>query len=324
MDVAKGILIILLLIHHFSSATRRVGLESEHFWIVERYQYLFTCFFMQAFFFISGYCSNFVLDFRSFVKKCIRQLIIPWIVFEIVRAVFFSWYNNDISILYVLNYLTRGNFTTLWFLNALFISKILLWCSLRMKFKEKTILFSTFGLLFFALVINKYDLGTNAFCIRQSLGSCFFVSIGYVFKQYRTYMDYFMKYSIWLYPVIIVVMRFLKIDIPVFTAGMNVNPNEIVLLVVISVLGTFGCLRVCKLIDKCSLIEYLGRNSLTIYGLHFLPLIYFVGLYSSIFPLNSLYGTIIYLVAVYLTEIFFCVIFIELLNTKYLKWIVGK
>lgn len=59
VDVAKGLLIILLLVHHFSSATRRTGISSDQFWFVTCWQIIYTCFFMQAFFFLSGYCSNF-------------------------------------------------------------------------------------------------------------------------------------------------------------------------------------------------------------------------------------------------------------------------
>ncbi len=48
-DIAKGILILLLMFSHFGSATRRIGVENDYFGLILRWQPYYACFFMQCF-----------------------------------------------------------------------------------------------------------------------------------------------------------------------------------------------------------------------------------------------------------------------------------
>lgn len=67
VDVSKGILILLLLLHHFSSAKRVLGIDGDYFTFITCWQQVYTAFFMQAFMIMSGYCSNFNKSSRKFL-----------------------------------------------------------------------------------------------------------------------------------------------------------------------------------------------------------------------------------------------------------------
>lgn len=50
IDICKGILILLLVWHHYMSATKRLQIDSPFFFLVKDWQFVFTAFFMPAFF----------------------------------------------------------------------------------------------------------------------------------------------------------------------------------------------------------------------------------------------------------------------------------
>lgn len=90
IDVAKGTLILLLIIHHFSPAFKLTGISQENYSFLMSWQFIFTSFFMQAFFFMSGYCSNFNKEVRPFFLSLFKQLILPFIIFELITCIYWS------------------------------------------------------------------------------------------------------------------------------------------------------------------------------------------------------------------------------------------
>ena len=90
LDIAKGLLIILLLFHHYGSARRRLDVSNDFYEQYKLWQIVFTAFFMPTFFVISGYCSNFNKPFKAFFKTQFKQLLIPYITFEILTAFFWT------------------------------------------------------------------------------------------------------------------------------------------------------------------------------------------------------------------------------------------
>ena len=197
-DIAKGILILLLFVYHFRSATRNAGLHNSFFSLITSWESIYAAFFMQCFFIISGYCSSFDIGLVSFLKKIAKQLIIPWIVFELFQATFWALYYSDFTINRYLSFLFTEPCTTLWFLNALAFSKIFVFVLMR-YFNNNTILIVTFILLIIAIIVNQLNIGPNYLTIRQSLGSCFFVALGYYLKRNQRVFCMLMKYSPYAY-----------------------------------------------------------------------------------------------------------------------------
>ena len=324
-DVAKGILILLLVLFHFQSAIRHMELPIENrilstlFW-----QKIITAFFMPCFFFISGYCSNFENESSFFFKKVVRQLLIPWSCFELLQAAFWAIYYSDYSFDRFRTFLLTEPCTTLWFLNALAFSKILVYILKKLFHNGLIILFISFLFLVLAILVNQLNIGHNYLAIRESFGSCFFVALGYYMKRNMQIYNLFISYSPYIYLFIFIFLVLISIPIPSFTAGMHISIRQFPIFILLSTTGSFSFLYICRLINCNSIIEYFGKNSLPIYGLHICPLCAFVViLYKTIYPTTFLqFGY--YLLAVYVLTICICSFLVTILQLKCLKWIIGK
>ena len=176
IDVSKGILILLLLLHHFASAKRVMGIDSNFFSFLTCWQSLYTAFFMQAFLMMSGYCSNFKKPHGQFWEGVIKQLVIPFIFFEFISCCIISAQKEDFSINGIFQVWTDTNGTTLWFLNALIVSKVLIYYMRRVTKSVKVALMITFVFLSFAVygiinVIQRQDkaITTNAIPITNKI-----------------------------------------------------------------------------------------------------------------------------------------------------------
>lgn len=96
VDIAKGVLITYLIIHHiidFGISNFGLGNNFVLSILRELQRPIMLCYFMQAFFFITGYCSNFDTPFLIFLKKQIKSLLIPALIFTILyySARFDQW-----------------------------------------------------------------------------------------------------------------------------------------------------------------------------------------------------------------------------------------
>lgn len=322
-DLAKGLLILLLLVHHFGSATRNAGLENQYFGLVTSWQAVFTAFFMQCFFVVSGYCSGFDREPVVFLKKVLRQLIVPWIVFELLQSAFWAVYYNDFSLQRLKSYLFTEPCTTLWFLNALAFSKVVVYL-LKRFLKDEAVLAVTFVFLILAIVVNQANIGPNYLCIRESFGSCFFVALGSYLKRNTVLYEKLMKFSPFIYLPVLAALFILKVPIPAFTAGMEVSVFQFPLFLVLSISGTFAFLLLCKYLNSNRFLEFFGRGTLSVYGLHYCPLFAFVVLFYKLFTPASLGGFIVFLLAVFVSEILTCAVLVKLFQIKYLRWITGK
>jgi fucose 4-O-acetylase-like acetyltransferase len=123
LDVAKGILILLLVFAHFRSAIARVPFESDYFSWVYEWNNIFTCFYMPAFFFISGYCSNFCKPPRVFFTSLTKNLLLPLIALNVIDVMLSSAVNQQ-NLAHNL-FVNVTQYGGLWFLNALLVGKLI-------------------------------------------------------------------------------------------------------------------------------------------------------------------------------------------------------
>ncbi len=87
MDIDKGILILFLCFCHYPHAVSFVGLDNRIVGELASWHYIFVIFFMQAFFFLNGYCTNFNKPAKEFVIKSIKTLAIPAIFFTLINRI---------------------------------------------------------------------------------------------------------------------------------------------------------------------------------------------------------------------------------------------
>ena len=183
IDVAKGILILFLIVHHFGSAFKLTDIPQDDYRFLMSWQFVFTSFFMQAFFFMSGYCSSFNKEVKLFFWSLFKQLILPFIFFEILTCIYWSS-DQGISLNNLYHYWVNSNGTHYWFLNALIVSKLYIYIIVNSNYLSNIVilLLSSFLFLVISIILNDLDFGTNFLCIRQSLGAVFFVVLGYIAK----------------------------------------------------------------------------------------------------------------------------------------------
>lgn len=324
LDIAKGLLIMLLVISHYVSAHNVLNISHDYIEHIDPWLIIYRCFFMQAFFIISGYCTNFDKPFTLFFKTQIKQLIIPWITFEIFYATISVIWDGDISFSYFISKIFNERWTVLWFLNALFFSKTIVWITRKITKSQFLLLSMTSILLIIGVLINKYDWGKNIFCIRESLASTLFVAIGLYLRSHQSIYRLLLNWCIYIYILALLIFTSIGIHIPVVAAGLHVTLKQIPIFLLMSLTGTFACLKICELIAHNSFFEYWGRNSLIVYGTHFMGLQSFVLIFYTLFsPINK-YNAIPYYFLIYLFEFIYCWIMIKIFTSKYLKWTIGS
>ena len=84
LDVAKGLGILLVVLHHIVNVCNRLGLNNTTLQLLDRQNVLYCCFFMQMFFMVSGYCTNFNKPFKSFLLSRTKTLLVPFLFFGVL------------------------------------------------------------------------------------------------------------------------------------------------------------------------------------------------------------------------------------------------
>lgn len=266
-DIAKGILISLLCFSHFPHALAKFGVDSEYITVVSQWHYIFQIFFMQAFFLITGYLTNFKKDFWTFVKSDVKSLLIPALFFTVVNRggeIFLCETKDDI-------YIVLLNGTGFWFLYALFLSKTIV------KIMHEVIGHIYAFAIMLALVLFGYIsclLDLSNYCYHQQVFTmtiCLYA--GMWLRNKKEIYDLLMKYSLDIFFVLVAILTLLNIPYSIISGTLAIGSlKEIPVYLTYSLFGTFAVLKISKLINKCNYLENLGKLSLCIYGFHFLIL----------------------------------------------------
>lgn len=320
LDVTKGVLILCLMLSHLGSATRRLGIENEWFIVINFWAPFYACFFMQCFFLISGYCSSFKGSLLSFLKKQFRQIVIPWLSFEIIGQFLTALFWGNLN---GLNNLLIPPHTTLWFFSALLLSKIVCFiCSNYIK-SNYIVLGSNLLLLLSALILNQFNI-PNILAFQNAMAACFFVTLGHIIKK-KGLNNRILVLGMIIYIFSILSLKIFDISIPVLDANVsNVGWVFLPIILVITISGSFACLLICKWINHCRFLEYFGKNSIIVYGLHFVPLLYIVKFYTTYIIPDGVFSMLLLAFLIYGTLLIILFFLIKLFNTKYLKWIIGR
>ena len=138
-DIAKGMLILGLLISHFRVNCTHLGIISG-FRYLDMFIITYSGFFMQCFFFISGFCSSFNISAKTFLSKLFRQLVLPLFFFDVIN---FTLNKMGVQTAYnVFTFPTYLNY--LWFIRALIIAKIIVWAIRKISISDYALLGITF------------------------------------------------------------------------------------------------------------------------------------------------------------------------------------
>lgn len=330
IDISKGIMILLVLLAHIPLVYASV----DH--VVLDYLRKFTISYipllMPAFFVLTGYCSSFNKSFKEIFISSFRTIALPGITFTIFFFLLKMRFNAEsLSTLMNAVFIKGGNF---WFLPALFVGRLLFWF---VHHYTKGIPYYLCLCLSFFIGLILYNLSPGIEFWRMYHGMMLmpFIGLGSHLKKIGYQFDHFWTIFI-LYALTFGLVIFLSsknnIDadsnyaIP-FIAGKitNMNPITLIPFLVISVSGSLMIVTLCKYISSCPLLEYFGRNSLTIYCLQGYAL-HVVFLCSARFLSHDTPIIIAFLIILFgfLLSIVACGAVAYVVNTKYLRFMIGK
>ncbi len=329
IDAQKGILILLVVFHHINNYARSLNIVIDEIDMIFKINYLFVGFFMQAFFFLTGYLSSFNRDFFCFVKSNAQSLLLPIVFFWLINGsveTYFSHIKDSMFFVTIDNQRIPLLFETMWFLQALFIAKVLLWLIIRYIKNTKVQIVLIVFLLVLGSVLNDY-LGhyNNWLHYRNALCMVFIMFMGFYFKNHQQIMNYVEKFKyviliLYIIPISLLASKDISIS---YTHMQYFSTKYLIAYLFVSSMGTlafFTCLKT----NKSRFLEYLGRNSLIIYGVHFVYLQIFEVILLRYFSLNGCVNELLYLFIVYCGSVLFCLVSCVLLNRKPFCYLIGK
>lgn len=272
-------------------------------------------FFLQMFFFVSGYFYKKIYSDNPlvFIRKRLKTLYVPFVAYSLT----FLALNNflvDIHVLdknmymslneiyhYLLGILTLESELrlagALWFVSALFISSVLFCCiSATLK---KIISVSGYNDKYesirFLIVLSLFLFANYLSIIKVtfpryidiSLVLMFFYYLGYLYQKYEKHIQINIFIAI---SSILTIFICVKYGFPQFSQRKYIHPSYIL---VCGIAGIYFNIYISKLFASCRSIEfvnYAGKNTMVVLAMHFLAfkLVSLIIIYTQNLPLETL------------------------------------
>lgn len=143
IDIAKGILIMCLLFGHVRVYGHIEGMNDKFMDVMLYPIDIYRSFFMQAFFVITGFCSSFKIDFKTFLWKNVKTLLLPSILLFLFSEFYkLCIFEHTISALPFIKLALWITTEAPWFIMAMFLGKLLYWPIYRLQLKWQVIILS--------------------------------------------------------------------------------------------------------------------------------------------------------------------------------------
>lgn len=263
-------------------------------------------FHMPLFFFLSGYCFKLLEDPVYLIKKRLKRLYLPYVkwglIFLFLHNIFFYLhiysdkygYNDSVSYLYsyknfidlsiktILFRHTEGLLGGYWFLSSLFGGTIISWILLKLFKKEE---FAAITALFICWIFNTF--GKYPFQFTLEFAISFIFIIGYIFSKRGikpidwkksliilislfSMSHYYMTH---IFPSPIVNKElFMEIAVFGYESYSIIDITLYLFISIILILSFYSLFSVFEIKSKwiINLIDYIGKNTITILTFHFL------------------------------------------------------
>lgn len=332
IDTCKGLLIIMLVFHHINSMAILLLTENSMKFLetVDVVNVLFVPYFMQTFFFITGYCTSFDKTFRTFFVKNFKSLIIPLVAFSTFNQLF-DWiiFKQDFIYIEVLGNKFFYIVELFWFLPALFFAKLLMF--MVGKLTDKSLYQAIFvaSLFLFATAFIKYRFHSfNYFHWHNALSMLPFLWCGVMFRKYCL----FFKLKRWRllsisisYIVIVTYLYFSNRLIPYYTHFPHYTYKYVPLYLWLAFSGTIMVLQLSKAITPNKYLTYLGQNTIIVYGMHFTILTIVIIMLKVVgLSIYSFYSAIIFYVTTGIVTLFIVFNLCRLFQYRPLNYLIGR
>lgn len=300
------------------------------------FRYLFYSFHIPLFFFLSGFVYNHQKygNFFDFFKKSAKGLLVPYFIFafislclwvtglktlnlfspEIIRQFLSIFYANSNNGLMVFN-------DVLWFLPVLFITRILFAIIARFSLKAKTlvfvlILFSVFGYLSSIFASNiKLPFGAET-----AVSAVTFYGAGFLWNQSEKAKLQLFKYKYFLFVLLLIVGAFMStVDFNAYGQQIDMRLNHLnnyFSFYIAAFCGIFAWISFSVILNKNSLLEKIGRNSLILFAWHPIIFTYLGIILNTILGLDIIKNIKLFIPLVYTTT---SIVVILLVNSFYNK-----
>lgn len=345
IDITKGLFIILMVLGHIPNMSGNLGLNNTYLVKCVFFASLYGCFFMQGFFVLTGYTSNFDKEFKPFLLSNIKLLVIPWLSFSVITRLlshvffnqpFFDEINGEKYFFLIEDY---------WFIQALFFSKIAYYF-IRKYIKSdlgRFVILLCMTIIGFYSISYYYNLGfENPYHVNNYLHYKDFLCMA-VFLWVGDYMkrrDIIKRIKWWGYFCIIIVYllghgfraygKINGFEIPELTpvilshGGNIVSISQIPAYLFYVIMGCLSCFGIVKSIKECKFFEYYGKNSLIVYSIHFFLLTTYISLLSQIIIPDCLFKAVLFTFIVLILTLVSCVPVVKALSYKPLSYLIGK
>ena len=318
IDVAKGILISLVVVWHTTWLAETNGIDNIVFNFVEKIGFIYSPFFMAAFFFITGYCTNFEKKYSQFLLTDLRTLLWPSITLVFIGGGLMYLYDgtplgNAIRPYHLIRFISCH-----WFLPAMFWAKQIHYFLKRFKYNYLIYIPLSF------LGVYLSDKVLDYWWMEHSFMFVIFIYLGHIMRGGKFQLVQNPKVFIPLYVIYIVITRLLTPQMPAITSGVGLEIWQLPQFIISATLGSLVIIHLSKKIAHAPFLEYLGKNSLVVYCLHFTLMSLFYKTFQDSLNTTNLQASLLALFAMYVFVIEGCTILSFVLTQRYTKWIIGK
>ena len=233
IDIAKGVLMLMLVFRHMSMLGSDLSEEGALFFDqINSSSVFFACFRMQCFFVITGYCSNFDKPLKQFLWQNFKGLILVGLAYEAILAFVSCIITPDTGIIASIQELTTSFFThgnCYWFLGALFLSKLFYYTLHKFKLKNIQIFLVSLMLMCVAIYIftahhdfvanddHHFKHEVNLWYVFHAMFLVPFLSVGRAFREHNRFESpWCMPVGI-LFAVVMLPLSFFEIEFPTLT-----------------------------------------------------------------------------------------------------------
>lgn len=268
IDTCKGIAIMLVILGHCITRMGSTGIEG----IINLLIYSFH---MPLFFFISGMNLKLEYSFKEFLIKRIKGILFPAYIFVFILLTYKLFdthgaYGKNFNAYHMFLMTNNSIVGEYWFLSALFIGEM--FCFAILKSVKNTKLIIGVSLLSAFIGITEkifFDLPLP-FYMEVGAVSVFFIVMGYLYKK-KTNNSQAKWKEIILVGILFLIGNLMQYLLKLGKVNFcSLEIRNIFSFVFNSFLGICLCINIAKKLGNKKVINYLGRNSLYVFGTHYL------------------------------------------------------
>lgn len=335
IDCSKGILILLVVFYHIPSTAQGLNISTEALAQINSTNLLYSSFFMQCFFMLSGMVSNFDKSPLAYLKSNIQTILVPFLLFCVIRYITHCLYHHGIETDALFK--NQGGqevffmVDSFWFLTALFFAKILYY--FIRKASDKFIVRFTICLVCLtASILMSQGHGqeySNYFHYRNGMAMLPFLCIGEYLKNLFERRNARLLISISC-AYLIALLFSQTIGWPTLTPYVHkvyfdFNIIDIPRYLFFATTGSLLLISIGRWIKQNPLLEEIGKLSLIIYGFHPIVLKVAEGTLSKVWLPGELLPTaFIWYLAIGTITTAVCILLGEVITRTKLRLLFGK